>query len=561
MSITTSLESAATADSAGLQAAHSTQSGRKRKRRVQLTIAVKKEIVQRVDGGAVRAVLAREYGVTPAAVTYLMAQRASILCCAVADAKAIRTAEFALVDDALHLWYKRMRAANIPLSNSILQEQALHFKRMFLQQLPATDSRRERMETFNASDGWLARWRARHPGVERITLHGEAASADRNTVEAARLAFLHSLNCEPKDLYNCDETGLFYKLLPNQTLGSKGEKGMKKIKDRLTALLCCNADGSDKCKLLLIGKSEKPRALKGLNFGNLPCEYTHTSKAWMTEDVMMAWLARWNAKLNAERRRIHLLLDNASSHDVDSTQLSNIKLHFLPPNMTAHIQPLDQGIIRAFKAHYKSRLVRKLISGIELNNSLPVITVRDAIEMAAAAWNIVTPETISNCWRHCGIYREGAAAEASSAAMLSIDAALDEVQLAINTLTAAMRDGSCSAAAEYVDAEAAEPIEQEMKEIDIVDRLLMSDAEKKAADSHSDAAEEDDLEHLPPPRVSCSDAIGAAATLRLFLQQSFLDTNPLINQLNGIVDFIEKQGMERLVQRDLSYFFSRQQPL
>ena len=47
---------------------------------------------------------------------------------------------------------------------------------------------------------------------------------------------------------------------------------------------------------------------------------------------------------------ILLLLDNVSTHRLDDNeQLSNVKLHFLPPNTTAHLQPLDQGIIYSFK--------------------------------------------------------------------------------------------------------------------------------------------------------------------------------------------------------------------
>lgn len=54
--------------------------------------------------------------------------------------------------------------------------------------------------------------------------------------------------------------------------------------------------------------------------------------------------------IHKKRKHILLLLDNASTHQLeDNEQLSNIKLHFLPPNTTAHLQPLDQGIIYSFK--------------------------------------------------------------------------------------------------------------------------------------------------------------------------------------------------------------------
>lgn len=65
----------------------------------------------------------------------------------------------------------------------------------------------------------------------------------------------------PCDIFNADETGLFYKLMPEKTLQLKGEKcsGGKRSKDRLTLLVALSMDGSENLKLLVIGKFENPR--------------------------------------------------------------------------------------------------------------------------------------------------------------------------------------------------------------------------------------------------------------------------------------------------------------
>ncbi|GBN35364.1 hypothetical protein AVEN_225762-1 [Araneus ventricosus] len=67
-------------------------------------------------------------------------------------------------------------------------------------------------------------------------------------------------NYDEKDIFNADETGLFYKLTPNQTLKFQGENcvGGKLSKVRITILVCANMNGSEKQKLTVIGKSQKP---------------------------------------------------------------------------------------------------------------------------------------------------------------------------------------------------------------------------------------------------------------------------------------------------------------
>ena len=113
-------------------------------------------------------------------------------------------------------------------------------------------------------------------------------------------------------------------------------------------------------------------------------------------------------------KRILLLMDNASSHVLpgsDSTELhglkcislSNITIVFLPPNTTSVIQPLDAGIIAAFKQRYRAELLRWYVqqfdsdSTRDLSKQLPDI--RQAIIWSAQVWQDISEQTIRNCWR------------------------------------------------------------------------------------------------------------------------------------------------------------------
>jgi hypothetical protein len=90
------------------------------------------------------------------------------------------------------------------------------------------------------------------------------------------------LNLSPVQIYNADESALYWKMLPDKTLVLSQEKnapGRKTIKERVTFLLCANADGSNKLKPLVIGKAQNPRAFKN---AQIPVDYKASKNAWMT---------------------------------------------------------------------------------------------------------------------------------------------------------------------------------------------------------------------------------------------------------------------------------------
>ena len=80
-----------------------------------------------------------------------------------------------------------------------------------------------------------------------------------------------------------------------------------------------------------------------------------------------------------------------------------VKVSFLPPNTTSLIQPCDQGIIRAVKAHYRRQVNRKMVIGVENGMTTQefseTITVLDAMFMLKRALFLIKPETIQNCFR------------------------------------------------------------------------------------------------------------------------------------------------------------------
>ncbi|XP_054087866.1 jerky protein homolog-like [Zeugodacus cucurbitae] len=190
-------------------------------------------------------------------------------------------------------------------------------------------------------------------------------------------------------LYNADESGLFWKLLPEKTYVSSMEKrapGVKSEKQRITFLCCSNATGSHKLKLLVIGKVKNPRSFR--NF-QCPTDYKSSKSAWMTSAVFKEWfhesfVTQVTSFLKEKGLPIKalLLIDNAPSHPNEvqlATEDGQILAMFMPPNGTPLIQPMDQNAIKITKLHYRNSLLASIAAtNSNLLDSMKKITLRRA---------------------------------------------------------------------------------------------------------------------------------------------------------------------------------------
>lgn len=106
----------------------------------------------------------------------------------------------------------------------------------------------------------------------------------------------------PKDIFNMDETGLFFRGTTRKTFHFKGDEcaGGKMSKERITVAICASMTG-EKVKLLVIGKSRKPRSFKNINIKSLPVDYYYNKKAWMNGAVYEDFLQKLNQKMKAKK--------------------------------------------------------------------------------------------------------------------------------------------------------------------------------------------------------------------------------------------------------------------
>ena len=104
--------------------------------------------------------------------------------------------------------------------------------------------------------------------------------------------------------------------------------------------------------------------------------------------------------------KIILLLDNAPSYPLTETLTSadrKATTCFLQPNCTSVLQPMDQGILEAFKRHYKKQLLRHVILENEsymltVPEIVKKLTIKDGVYWSAQAWEEATSTSLSRAW-------------------------------------------------------------------------------------------------------------------------------------------------------------------
>jgi hypothetical protein len=191
----------------------------------------------------------------------------------------IREAKFEDLEKALVTWFMQQCSKGAPVSGPLLKESFTAFHSIYPESAGSSFS-------FVASNRWLSNFVSRH-GIRSISLQGESLSADTSAVDGFQRELVERMSTGGYSLdqvFNANETGLRWKLMPSRSLVHSGEnqaKNFKQAKDRVTLLGCCNASGTCKLPLVFIHKSARPRCFKNVEMSSLPVSYLSQPKAWM----------------------------------------------------------------------------------------------------------------------------------------------------------------------------------------------------------------------------------------------------------------------------------------
>ena len=512
------------------------------KRKLNLkTIQDKYQAIRAVEAGnKKKSEIAKEFNVPPNTLSTWLKNKDKIVEAYESSSfgpatKKMRTADFPDVEKALDIWFRNARANSVPISGPILKDRGQDLAKLLGH------------HEFKCSDGWLSRFKSRHDYQFRV-ISGEAHAAPQDAINTWKTGPLQTLLQEyaPQDIYNCDETGLFFKMEPAKSYTFKGEDchGGKRSKERITVLPCANMTGTDKLPLLIIGKFAKPRCFKGIL--RLPTEYRHQRRAWMNGDIFRDWLKKLDSRFHLQKRKVAMILDNCSAHP-HVQDLRAIKLVFLPPNTTSVTQPMDQGIIQNFKVQYRHLLVtRGIIPAVEKKEPFKW-TMLNALHASKDAWDLVKPATIANCFRHCGFIPPAILAHVPEPPAESDDED-DEDDLPLSVIAARLRQSGF--ALDEEDLQLYLHIDDELPTTaPLTDEAII---EQVVAENQVEEEEEEEEESTPIP--TSSQAMDGLKCFTHFLQS--IPHDPIMmEKVRDLEKALIQQQNKQLKQKKISHFF------
>ena len=278
------------------------------------------------------------------------------------------------IENVCVLFLEKARENGIPATGTMLRNLALR------------EAEKRNIQGLYASEGWLGRMKKRH-GIQGRQLSGEAASVNKVVVTNWKKKIPELIKAyDPKDFFNCDETGLYYKQSTIQSLVLPGDAchGGEAQKERITLLLCCSWMGK-KVKIPMIGKSFSPRCLRGVDLDKMSISYKAQKSSWMNVNIFSWWMNQFETIMFQVDHKVLVFMDNACVYNsLELVQLRAVKVVFFTKNTTCCAQTCDAGINQAVKLLYRKQLHNFILStlthkGLEGMNSYKEIDIARVI--------------------------------------------------------------------------------------------------------------------------------------------------------------------------------------
>uniref|UniRef100_A0A182PBD8 HTH CENPB-type domain-containing protein n=1 Tax=Anopheles epiroticus TaxID=199890 RepID=A0A182PBD8_9DIPT len=303
--------------------------------------------------------------------------------------KSMKVSSFEELDEAMLRWYNENRASGISVTSAMCIEQAKYLhEHLGLR------------GTFNASNGWLSRFKQRY-GIAGVYSHSVAKTGNEVSAYTFCYQFQQLMQKEdylPDQIYNADETGLYWKSTPR----TAGTESFSSSNERVMVICCTNATGAHKLDLVVFGRMKSPWEP---NPGMKPTSvnYFELKGGWASKEIFQHWFnKKWVpavreflASKGLPQRAI-LLLDTSSCHITDNVLRSDdghMVVKFLPIDVANLVQPMQQGIVSLLKWNYRNDLQQE-----QQKVGAKPRQLEQAVRGLEQSWAKITPVTIRNAW-------------------------------------------------------------------------------------------------------------------------------------------------------------------
>ena len=294
---------------------------------------------------------------------------------------------------------------------AVTGEDIKHMATRFFSQLPQYHG----VKPPKFSSGWLDGYKARCEN-KTYYFHDESGAIDLVVAETEFDSIRKDLDRygSEENIYIMDETALLWKLSPDKVVTDRSPATVKSEKAMISVGLACNITGTHKLEPWFIGKAQTPRCFSrsAIHVDNLPIVWQSNGKAWMSCVVFTDYLSWFDSQLAG--RNVCLLIDDFSAHTIGIQfippkhldGLQNTRIHILPTTYIPISHPMDRGIIRSWKAHYRRRWLAYIRNKFDTGgNPMNSMNVLQAIRWGVAAWEDVTPTTVRNAWTNSNMQR------------------------------------------------------------------------------------------------------------------------------------------------------------
>jgi transposase-like protein len=221
------------------------------------------------------------------------------------------------------------------------------------------------------------------------------------------------------DIYNADETNMYFSPQPTSTYAPRGSKTVS-IK---------GADSSSRCTIMLgasmSGKKLSPfvifkgkncrsgyikREIDGRDGYPDGMEFGVQDRAWMDEALMLEWIEKvWKPSISCNKIS-YLILDECRSHLTAAVRKAfadcNTEVDLIPGGYTSRLQPMDVGLNKPFKGYVRDNFTDWLI---ENRNVKP--TRQDVSKWIMNGWSRVSEQIVLNAFRGSGYIKTASTIE------------------------------------------------------------------------------------------------------------------------------------------------------